>query len=188
MAYRFHGIERSLSFGGYPDLSLKDARARRDEAKALVAQGIDPSQQRKLDKLSRSVSMATTFGGIADEYLEKQRRDGRSERTIEKCRWLLELARPALWDRPIAEIRAPEILAVLKKLEAKGNLESAKRVRGICGSVIRYAIATARAENDPTPGLRGAISLPKLSIGPRSSTLWLWVVCFVCSTASKASR
>ncbi len=125
MAYRFHGTEKSLSFGGYPDLSLKDARTRRDEAKALLAQGIDPSQQRKLDKLSRSVSMATTFGGIAEEYLEKQRRDGRSERTIEKGRWLLDLARPTLWDRPIIDIRAPEILAVLKKLEAKGNLESA---------------------------------------------------------------
>jgi integrase len=161
MAYRFHGVEKTLSFGGYPDVSLKDARVRRDEAKALVAKGIDPSQQRKLDKLSRAVSMATTFGGIADEYLEKQRRDGRSERTIEKGRWLLALARPALWDRPIADIKAPEILAVLKKLEAKGNLESAKRVRGICGSVIRYAIATARAENDPTQALRGSISLPK---------------------------
>jgi integrase len=136
-------------------------RARRDEAKALLAQGIDPSQKRKLDKLSRAASMATTFGGIAEEYLEKQRRDGRSERTLEKGRWLLALARPALWDRPITDIRAPEILAVLKKLETKGHLESAKRVRGICGSVIRYAIVTARAENDPTQGLRGAISMPK---------------------------
>jgi integrase len=161
MAYRFHGAEKTLSFGGYPEISLKDARARRDEAKALVASGTDPSQQRKLDKLSRAVTMATTFGGIAEEYLEKQRRDGRSERTIEKGRWLLELARPVLWDRPIAGIKAPEILAVLKKLEAKGNLESAKRVRGICGSVIRYAIVTARAENDPTQALRGAISPPK---------------------------
>jgi integrase len=161
MAYRFHGVEKTLSFGGYPDVSLKDARARRDEAKALLAQGIDPSQQRKLDKLSRAVSMATTFGGIAEEYLDKQRRDGRSDKTIEKGRWLLALARPALWDRPIAEIKAPEILAVLKKLEAKGNLESAKRVRGICGSVFRYAIATSRAENDPTQGLRGAISVGK---------------------------
>jgi integrase len=150
-----------LSFGGYPEVSLKDARTRRDEAKALVTQGIDPSQKRKLDKLSHAASMATTFAGIAEEYLEKQRRDGRSERTLEKGRWLLALARPALWDRPIAEIRAPEILAVLKKLEAKGHLESAKRVRGICGSVIRYAIVTARAENDPTQGLRGAISMPK---------------------------
>lgn len=161
MAYRFHGTEKTLSFGSYPTLSLKDARARRDEAKALLAKGIDPSQQRKLDKMSRAISVATTFGGIAEEYLDKQRRDGRSERTIEKGRWLLELARPVLWERPIADIRAPEILAVLKKLEAKGHLETAKRVRGICGSVIRYAIATARAENDPTQGLRGAISLPK---------------------------
>lgn len=161
MAYRFHGVEKTLSFGGYPEVSLKDARARRDEAKVLVAQGIDPSQQRKLDKLSRAVSMATTFGGIAEEYLAKQRREGRSERTIEKGRWLLELTRPSLWDRPVAEIKAPEILTVLKKLEAKGHLESAKRVRGICGSIIRYAIVTARADSDPTQGLRGAISMPK---------------------------
>ena len=107
MAYRFHGIEKTLSFGGYPEVSLKDARTRRDEAKALVTQGIDPSQKRKLDKLSHAASMATTFGGIAEEYLEKLRRDGRSERTLEKGRWLLALARPALWDCPTSEIRVP---------------------------------------------------------------------------------
>jgi hypothetical protein len=78
MAYRVNGAEKTLSFGRYPEVPLKDARARRDEAKALLAKGIDPSQQRKLDKFSRAVSMATTFGGIADEYLDKQRRDGRS--------------------------------------------------------------------------------------------------------------
>jgi len=78
MAYRFDGKERTLSFGGYPGVSLKDARARRDEAKALLADAVDPGQQRKLEKLAKAVSNATTFKGLADEYIDKLSRDGRA--------------------------------------------------------------------------------------------------------------
>lgn len=162
MAYRFAGKQKSLAFGAYPDLSLAEARKKRDEAKALLAAGTDPGQQKRIDKLTRAISNATTFRAVAEEYLDKQKREERSETTIIKNRYLLEQAFPFIGERPIAEIKAPEVLAVLKHLERKGTLETAKRVRGTIGAVIRYAIATARAENDPTTALAGAIIAPKV--------------------------
>ncbi len=162
MAYRFAGKQKSLAFGTYPTVSLADARKRRDEAKALLASGIDPSQQKRLDKVTKAISHATTFRVVADEYLDKQKREGRSESTLAKNRYLLEQAFPALGERPIAEIKAAEVLAILKHLERRGTLETAKRVRATIGAVIRYAIATARAESDPTTALAGAIVAPKV--------------------------
>jgi integrase len=162
MAYRFAGKQKSLAFGTYPDVSLAEARKKRDEAKALLAAGTDPGQQKRIDKLTRAISNATTFRAVAEEYLDKQKREERSETTIIKNRYLLEQAFPFIGERPVAEIKAPEVLAVLKHLERKGTLETAKRVRGTIGAVIRYAIATARAENDPTTALAGAIIAPKV--------------------------
>lgn len=162
MAYRFAGKQKTLAFGTYPEVGLADARKKRDEAKALLASGIDPGQQKRLDKLTKAISTATTFRAVAEEYLDKQKREGRSETTITKNRYLLEQAFPAIGDRPVAEIKAPEVLAILKHLERKGTLETAKRVRATIGAVIRYAIATARAESDPTTALAGAIIAPKV--------------------------
>lgn len=162
MAYRFLGKQKSLSFGAYPAISLAEARKRRDEAKALLASGIDPGQQKRLDKLTKATSAATTFQLVAEEYLDKQKREGKSEATITKNRYLLAKALPDIGARPVAEIKAPEILAVLKQLERRGTLETATRVREIIGAVIRYAIATARAESDPTPALANAIVTPKV--------------------------
>lgn len=162
MAYRFAGKQKTLAFGTYPEVGLADARKKRDEAKALLASGIDPGQQKRLDKLTKAISTATTFRAVAEEYLDKQKREGRSETTITKNRYLLEQAFPAIGDRPVAEIKAPEVLAILKNLERKGTLETAKRVRATIGAVIRYAIATARAESDPTTALAGAIIAPKV--------------------------
>lgn len=160
LAFRYDGKEKSLSFGGYPEISLSDARKHREEAKALLASGIDPSQQKRIDKLTKSISNATTFEVIAEEYIEKLVRDGRSSRTTEKLKWLFSLANPFIGKRPISEIKPAEVLAILKKAEARGNLETAKRLRGTIGAVFRYAIASARAESDPTVALKGAISAP----------------------------
>ncbi|MCA3646873.1 MAG: integrase arm-type DNA-binding domain-containing protein [Methylobacterium sp.] len=157
MAYRFAGKQKTLAIGTYPAIGLSDARKKRDEAKALLASGVDPSQQKRLDKVAKAISNATTFRVIAEEYLDKQRREGRSETTIVKNRYLLEQAFPAIGERPVAEIKAAEVLAILKHLEKRGTLETAKRVRATIGAVIRYAIATARAESDPTTALSGAI-------------------------------
>jgi integrase len=162
MAYRLDGKERTLSFGRYPTVSLRDARDRRDAAKALIAAGKDPSQQKKAEKVARAISNATTFAGIADEYLEKLRQEARAPSTIDKVVWLLSLVKPKLGGRPISDIKAPEILGVLKSVEGRGNLETAKRLRGTIGAIFRYAIATARAEIDPTAALKGAIRAPRV--------------------------
>ncbi len=161
-AYRYLGKQKDMVLGQYPAVGLSDARKRRDEAKTQLANGIDPAQQKKLDKLTKAVSAATTFRAVAEEYLERQRKEGRSETTITKNRYLLERAFPAIGDRPIAEIREPEIVAVLKHLERRGTLETAKRVRATIGAVVRLAMATGRAERDPTTALTKTIIAPKV--------------------------
>lgn len=166
MAYRMDGKERSLSFGSYPTISLRLARERRDEAKALLATGQDPAEKRKSDKIAKATSAATTFEKVSEEYVEKLRRDGRAAATLDKLLWLLSLANPKIRSRPISEISAAEVLAILKSIESRGNLETAKRLRGAVGAIFRYAIATARAASDPTQALRGAISSPKVKHRP----------------------
>jgi integrase len=104
--------------------------------------------------------MPLTDIAIAEEYITKTEREGRSVATVAKSRWMLEIARPIIGWRPIADIKPIEVLAVLKKLEARGNLEKAKRMRSFSSRVFRYAIATARAEKDPAALLVGAISAP----------------------------
>lgn len=161
MAYRFGGKEKLLSLGAYPAVSLKDAREKRDEAKAALVAGFDPSEQKRLAKLTRASLAATTFKLVASEYRDKLKREGRSPATLNKLDWLLALVLPKLGERPIGEIGAPEVLAAIKPVEARGNLESARRLRATIGAVFRYAIATARAENDPTAALKGALVAPK---------------------------
>ncbi|PPD14202.1 MAG: integrase [Methylobacterium sp.] len=161
-AYRYLGKQKDMVLGQYPIVGLSEARQRRNDAKTQLANGIDPAQQKKLDKVAKAISHATTFRVVAEEYLDKQKREGRSETTIVKNRYLLEQAFPAIGERPVAEIKAAEVLAILKHLEKRGTLETAKRVRATIGAVIRYAIATARAESDPTTALAGAIIAPKV--------------------------
>jgi len=158
LAYRFDGKQKALAVGIYPVISLVEARARRDAAKKLLANGVDPSTKRKLDKHAS----ANSFRVVAEELLDKMRREGRADTTLVKTRWLLEFAFTAFGDRPIAKVSAPELLAVLRKIEARGNYETARRLRSTCGMVFRYAIATGRAERDPSYDLRGALITPKV--------------------------
>lgn len=160
MQFRYAGKQKLLTFGAYPEVSLKDARRRRDEAREALAAGSDPTIKVRLEKLAKHTANANTFGVLADEYVAKMEREGRAEATINKIKWLLDFARPLLGDRPISEISAAEVLAALRKVEVRGRLESARRLRSTIGSVFRYAIATARAENDPTFALRGALTTP----------------------------
>ncbi|MCI1002921.1 integrase arm-type DNA-binding domain-containing protein [Ochrobactrum sp. C6C9] len=160
LAYRFEGKQKLLALGAYPAISLADARKRRDSAKELLAQGTDPSQQAKADKRAKKITAANTFDVIADEVLAKFQREGRADATMIKKRWVLDFARPTLGSRPIAEITAAEVLEALRQVEAGGRYETAKRMRATIGQVFRYAIATARAENDPTVALRGALIAP----------------------------
>lgn len=155
--YRFAGNARMLSLGTFPQISLAEARKRRDDARSLLQSGRDPSSERKVDKLRVKLSAENTFGAIANEWLTQQR--GKlAEVTYHKSEWLFSFVIPTLGGRPIADISAPEILAVLRSIETRGRRETAHRVKQRIGQVFRYAIATGRAERDPSNDLRGALS------------------------------
>ena len=143
LAYRFGGKQKTLAIGVYPTVTLKHAREKRDEAKRLLADNIDPPTQRRLEKLTAATG--NTFRAVAEEVLVKLEREGRTDVTLGKKRWLLDFAYPAIGERPIGEITAPEVLAVLRKVEARGRYETARRLRSTCGMVFRYAIAAGRA-------------------------------------------
>lgn len=162
-AYRIHGREKLLALGAYPEVSLREAREKRDEARASLRKGFDPAEVRKVERLTRANEAATTFKVVAEEYLARQGGRKRSDATLTKNRWLLEQAYPDLGNRPIASIKAAEVLAVLRKVEARGRLETANRLRSIVGAVFRHAIATVRAEVDPTTALRGALQAPEVT-------------------------
>jgi len=157
LAYRLAGVQKVLAVGVYPATGLREAR---DEAKKLLAIGQDPSLAKKLAKLSKAVASANSFDAIAAELLEKKHREQKADRTIAKFEWFMSLARPAIGARPIVEITSLEILAVLRPIEARGRLETAKKLRGAIGQVFRFAIATGRAESDPTGALKGALASP----------------------------
>ncbi|WP_370195635.1 MULTISPECIES: tyrosine-type recombinase/integrase [Aurantimonas] len=163
VSYRFGGKQKLLSLGPYPTVSLADARARRDAAKSLLKRNVDPSEKSKLDRIALTASRATTFDAVAEELLAKAEREGKAAATLMKKRWLLGLVRSDIGGRPVTDISAAEILVPLRRVEAQGNYETARRLRAVVGQVFRYAIATARAENDPTYGLRGALTAPTVS-------------------------
>lgn len=152
--YRCAGKPNMISLGEYPAVTLAEARARRDEARRLLAAGVDPSEQRKAGKRAAKIATRRTFGRIAAEWLDKQ---PFAPVTRAKAIWMLELA-PELRDRPIADISPPEVLTVLMDIEARGTHETAHRVKQRIGQVFRYAIATGRAERDVTSDLRGALT------------------------------
>ncbi|BDV35759.1 hypothetical protein SS37A_32880 [Methylocystis iwaonis] len=160
MAYRFAGAEKNLAIGVYPTVGLKEARAKRDEAKRLLADGQDPSVAKKIAKAARAQAVADTFEAIAAELTDKKRRDEKADRTLSKIESLLSLAKPDIGSRPIAEISAPEVLRVLRAVETRGRHETARRLRATIGQVFRYAVATGRADTDPTGALKGAFVTP----------------------------
>lgn len=160
IAYRFGGKQLKLSLGSYPATGLKGARDQRDAAKRLLAAGVDPGHQKKTVAMAKANAEANTFAVIADELLAKKAREDLASKTLQKAQWLLAFARRALRARPIAAITAPEILAVLRGVEGRGRHETAKRLRATIGEVFRYAIATGRAEFDPTGALKGALIAP----------------------------
>ncbi|MGR4051301.1 tyrosine-type recombinase/integrase [Kosakonia cowanii] len=161
LKYRFVGKEKMLSIGVYPDVSLADARQKRDEARKILAAGGDPGEVKKADKLAQKLSTENTFEAIAREW-HKQKADRWSLRyrdeiidTFEKDIF------PYLGRRPIAEIKPMELLETLRRLEKRGALEKMRKVRQRCGEVFRYAIVTGRAEYNPAPDLATALATPK---------------------------
>ena len=168
-AYRHAGKQRCISLGVYPDVGLRDARDARHEASLMVRQGADPSAARKEAKAAARLRAANDFASLADEWLGKKQREGRSDATMTKLRWLVDFARPALGDSAIADIRPRHILPVLQTVEARGRHETAGRLRSTLGEIFRFAVATGRAEVDPTASLKGAIAAPVVT--PRAAII-----------------
>jgi integrase len=163
LRYRYLEKENILSFGKYPLVSLLDARGKRDDAKRLLIDGINPSTKRKEEKTAAITEARTTFGLIAEEYIMRMEERDAAAATVTKTKWLLEDLASPLAKRPIKEITAAEIFQLLQKIEKSGRRETARRLRGVIGSVFRLAIVTLWAEADPTLHLRGALQPPKVS-------------------------
>jgi integrase len=161
LKYRFGGKEKKLSFGSYPEVSLREARQRRDHARSLLAAGIDPGAVKRAEVEAQEESSRNTFGALAAEYLDHMGRDGRAAVTIGKARWLFSLLEKDLACRPVAEIRPAELLETLRRVEGVGHHETARRMRSLASRIFRYAVATSRADADPTALLRGALIAPK---------------------------
>ena len=166
LAYRYQGKPKQLSLGPYPEVSLKEARDKRQQARRLIRQGVDPATLWRV-RPEEAPAPAETFKGIALEYVEKRRRENLASPTMIKKEWLLSMAYPALGGKKMTDIRPIDILKVLQDAEERGCYETARRLRSTIGAVFRYAVATARAENDPTVALRGAIITPKVT--PRAA-------------------
>jgi integrase len=155
--YSFNQKEKRISFGVYPDVPLSLARERRDESRQLVARGIDPSVARQAQKAAVRAQTLDSFEVVAREWHHKFKGTWADSHAKTVLRRLENDVFPWLGDRPIAEITAPELLAVLRNVEGRGAVETAHRELAICGQIIRYAIATGRAVRDPSSDLRGAL-------------------------------
>lgn len=162
LAYRFEGKQKLLSLGIYPAVTLKDAREKREELKRQLAKGIDPSAVRKAVKWAEG----DTFEALAREWFNKFSASwakGHAEKIIRR---LERDIFPWIGKRPTKEISPPELLAVLRRIEARGAVETAHRAMQNCGQIFRYGIATGRAERDPAADLRGAIPPTKVQHHP----------------------
>lgn len=161
LKYRYGGKEKRISLGTYPAVGLKEARERRDAARRLLADGKDPSQQRKAEKAAQLQASENTFEAVAREWVKQQDRRWKAGHAAKVLRRLEMHTFPTIGDRPLTEITAREILPILRRIEARGHIENAHRVCQYTGAVFRYAIACGRAENDPTAALRGALKTQK---------------------------
>ena len=157
LKYRFDGKDKRISLGTYPDVSLKDARERREEARRQIANQLDPSELRKLEKAARVESVANSFEIVACEWFAKHEPNwstGHADRVISR---LKKDVFPWIGSKPIADITAPLVLETLRRIESRGALDSAHRILGYCSQIFRYSIATGRARYNPAGDLRGAL-------------------------------
>ena len=162
LKYYIAGKEKRIALGAWPEISLQKARHVRDEMRLRIANGEDPALTRKRAKATAKISAANTFESVAREYIEeKMVGEGRAEGTLLKARWFLELLAPAIGSMPISDVDPQMMLAPLKKLEARGNRETAKKCRSFASRVFRYGAATGRCTTDPTAILKGALLTPQ---------------------------
>jgi integrase len=163
LKYRFAGRERVLAFGTYPGVSIKEARLRRDAAKALLRDGRDPGAEKQASKRAAKIAAANTFGAVAKEWHGKAKNTWDPRHAERVWASVENNLLPDLGPRPIAAIDAPELLAVLRKIESRGAHETRMRAQQRAGAVFRYAVATGRATRDPSADLRGAFTAPKVT-------------------------
>jgi len=164
--YRIYGKEKALAIGIYPSVGLAEARRRRDDARTLLANGKDPSIEKRRDKIRAQMQAVNTFNAVAAEFCDKRKRDGTkgwAPATATRSEYLLSLLRGSIGHMPIADILPIDVLAAVRRIESKGQLESARRTLQLAGAVFRYAVATARIPSDPTRDLRGALTTPTVT-------------------------
>ena len=154
LKYRVRDREKLISLGAYPDVGLKRAREKRDEARKLLADGVDPSAERQ----ERRTALLETFEGVAEEWLELQSKSLAAETISILGTRLKSALYPYLGSRPITAITAQELLGALRRIEARGRHETAHRVRALAGRVLRYAVATGRAQHDVAADLKEALA------------------------------
>ena len=196
MKYRkADGKEGLLTFGGYPEISLEQARRMRDEARAQRASGLDPGIVRQEEKAERRTRASNTFEAVSREWMEVHATKVKAQ-TLHIYRVLLEKSVfPLIGKRPIAEMKAPDFLALLRRLEEQKQLYSVKRISIVCGMIMRFAVAAGKAEADPTPALRGSLKAHKTKhlaamtdpkqVGRLLRTIDAYPGSFVVSTALK---
>ncbi|WP_209349352.1 integrase arm-type DNA-binding domain-containing protein [Pontixanthobacter sp. CEM42] len=167
--YSFQGQKKKISYGGFPDVSLKSARTKRDEARALIAEGTDPLKQRQEQRLEYKVASENTFGAIAREFIAKRANDGDkaiSPTTRKKNEWLLSLLEPKLGRVPVRDIEPPQLLSALQEIQDSGRRETARRCRSFVSRVLTYAIVTGRAKSNPAPTLQRVLVAPSVRHHP----------------------
>jgi integrase len=157
LKYRFGGKEKRLSLGVYPDVTLKDARERRDAARKLLGDGVDPSENRKAIRSAQSERASNSFEVVTREWFGKYSPSWAESHSVRVIRLFERDIFPWIGGRPVAEITAAELLTVIRRIETRGALETAHRARTNCGQVLRYAVATGRCKRDPSGDLRGAL-------------------------------
>jgi len=158
--YRYDGKQKLLALGAYPEVSLADARQKREEVRKLLANKMDPGAVRKAQNQINS-QKSETFEAIAREWFQKFLHRWKETHSNRLIRSLERDVFPWIGAQPIAEIKAPELLAVLRRVETRGTLDTVHRIRTICGQIFRYAVASGRAERDPSGDLKGAIPPPQ---------------------------
>ena len=159
--YRFSSKRKTLSMGIYPEVSLKEARDKRDEARKHLAQGIDPGENRKATKAAKADRATNSFESVAREWFSKLSPNWATSHADKIIQRLEKDIFPWLGGKPIAEITAPELLTVLRRIENRGAQDTTHRAHQNCGQVFRYAVATGRCERDPSGDLRGALAPAK---------------------------
>ncbi len=158
MNYRFADKRKTLALGVYPAVSLAKARQRRDKARELLADGVDPSTAKREGKQARAAAAANTFEAVAREWLAKTGTERMASTQGKVTTWLEKDLIPFIGNMPIASIGPRDVLATVRKMEARGAIDSAHRLQQICGQVFRYAVATGTAERDVTADLKGALT------------------------------